>query len=1100
MWTPKRIVLLALGFVLFFTGYLAYANVLGGIDGLPPLPARYLDTLGWLDDGGPRPPKTKPLEEKLKQAFGANCEELNRPIKLELHSRRTVLAAHQFNIESDGRVLLSPMSLALFGQEKGDGRGVEINTLCAEYAYLKFDRPITNLGEIGSRKIVAAELINKIRVINNRRTASRDDDLHIYINAGPLYYDELKHLIWTRDHVYLKDDQSKPKPIEVRGRGMEMELLAEAPAPKPGVPAPRKQKGESITGVKRIVLQADVDMHLYVDGQSGFLGGPREQAGKAPAVKPNADKAALAEPPEKAHVVIKTPGKFRYDVGKDHDTARFDVPDADGARAPQDVTVSRFHEKIGKVDQLVCKHLDLRLRRKESTGTAAGIASTGSTPENSLDIETAHATGPNGAVTLTSDVENLRAHGNDFFYDAPKALTTLKGQPTMEAEKDNNIIKARELHIQDQKPANGASKGHQTATGIGPGTIDLIKFDDNRYVKVMQASWQDKLISTKDGPHDLLILTGAAGFVDYEHNQTLQADTLKVWLQPKEGGPAVPAATVAQPNGEPKEKTPRPDHVEAIGNVVAHSTEMNIHDSSRLVVWFKDVPADGRLPAEMPTAKAGERPANAAPAQQAAAPVAAGTGPRPLPPGPAANHETGKTPTAESAPPREGVREVLVGPPPPADPPRPIDLSARSVEAWVLRSDVKNTLEKLWTEGSVRVKQAPAKPDEKGVDIEGETLQMLYHPEGNFLVVTGDLAQLRMDKILIIGPEVNIDQAANKAWVTGSGAMVMDSRTNFQGTELNRTVPLTVHWDKSMLFSGRSAEFHGGIQADQENARLACQALQVFFDRAISLKEGTKSDQPARVQNLVCDRNVRIDDATYEGMKLVKFQRIMGPTVDVHALEPEDDDPRQPPAAGSQSPGNVVHGTGPGTVRILQLGGVDPAAPPAPAAGPPPAAKPPEEMKMTFVSYGKSLYANSKTNTAIFLENVRVLNFPCNDPNVDIDIDAMLEAMPVGGIYLRSERLEVLNRPVKGGRSQQEMTAVGRVVVQAKEFWGRAAKVTYNEEKDQIIFEGGDDGYASLYKVEKKGQKPQEIKGKKITYIRRTGEYKVDGGNSIMGQ
>ena len=61
----------------------------------------------------------------------------------------------------------------------------------------------------------------------------------------------------------------------------------------------------------------------------------------------------------------------------------------------------------------------------------------------------------------------------------------------------------------------------------------------------------------------------------------------------------------------------------------------------------------------------------------------------------------------------------------------------------------------------------PARPDEKGVDVDGETLQMNYHPEGNFLVVTGDLAQLRMDKIYIIGPEVNIDQATNKAWVNG---------------------------------------------------------------------------------------------------------------------------------------------------------------------------------------------------------------------------------------------------------------------------------------------------------------------------------------------
>ena len=38
MWTPKRIVLLAFGVVLFFAGYMVYSSCLGGIDGLPPLP------------------------------------------------------------------------------------------------------------------------------------------------------------------------------------------------------------------------------------------------------------------------------------------------------------------------------------------------------------------------------------------------------------------------------------------------------------------------------------------------------------------------------------------------------------------------------------------------------------------------------------------------------------------------------------------------------------------------------------------------------------------------------------------------------------------------------------------------------------------------------------------------------------------------------------------------------------------------------------------------------------------------------------------------------------------------------------------------------
>jgi len=43
------------------------------------------------------------------------------------------------------------------------------------------------------------------------------------------------------------------------------------------------------------------------------------------------------------------------------------------------------------------------------------------------------------------------------------------------------------------------------------------------------------------GPLDLIVLTGAAKFVDDEHDQTLQGETLKVWLTSTEGGPAAAA-------------------------------------------------------------------------------------------------------------------------------------------------------------------------------------------------------------------------------------------------------------------------------------------------------------------------------------------------------------------------------------------------------------------------------------------------------------------------------------------------------------------------------------------------------------------------------
>ena len=70
MWTGRRILLLLTGFVAFLTVYGVYVVFLGGIDGLPPLPAEF-----WPEkQGEPRPlPPSAPVSErdrKLRMAFG----------------------------------------------------------------------------------------------------------------------------------------------------------------------------------------------------------------------------------------------------------------------------------------------------------------------------------------------------------------------------------------------------------------------------------------------------------------------------------------------------------------------------------------------------------------------------------------------------------------------------------------------------------------------------------------------------------------------------------------------------------------------------------------------------------------------------------------------------------------------------------------------------------------------------------------------------------------------------------------------------------------------------------------------------------------------
>jgi hypothetical protein len=1101
MWTPKRIVLLAVGFLMFTLAYIVYsATSLGRINTLPPLPEQYQAGAGNTEPVlKQRKTGATLLERKMEKAFGIGCKELKWPVLLELNSKSMVMAAGMFEVVEDGRMKLEPMSLAVFGKKKNDGRDVEINTLKCKQAYITFDRPVTSMSpsELSGRKIVKSEFIGDIMIVNNRRTAQRDDDLTVDIRTGPLYYDEKNQFIWTNDVVHLKDGQLIPPKADIVAKCMEMTLATSSPPPKPGTVLVHKPKNESISGVKRIVLKQDVTMHLYSSGQSPFPGGD-----KTPSASPAKDKkgAVVAKPPpDLSHVIIRTPGRFQYDLYKDHDMAHFDVPeDQDQPNTPQDVTVERINERAKTHDQLICKHLELRLKRREGEAPPAKGAPA-QTTEQGLEIETAHATGPE--VTLTSDAEKLDAHGNDFFYDAGKKRTVMKGVPFMEANKDESLIQAPEMQIQDiplPVPPGSPPKMYQQITAKGKGSIHLPKKVGDKTVHSTHAYWNEKLVSTRDGALDLLILVGDARFEDEEQGQSLKAETLKVWLLAEEPKGTVKAPTPVKPTptktatatkavvAAPAAPAPsrKPQRVEALRNVVANSPTLKVHDTSRMIVLFVDVDVS-KMPA----------PASAKPAAKPATTPSkpAGT----VPPRPSGTQPaTGKPAPAQGKPP---VAVVKVEP----EPPRPIDLSARSIEAKVLRCGERTALDHLWAEGGskdnkggVTVHQDPAKAGDGGIHIEGNTLDMKCHPEGNLLVVTGDLAQLEMDKILILGPEVNIDQAANKAWVIGEGAMRMQSNTTLEGKPLGRTVPLTVHWSEDMLFMGPFAEFRGGIQAEQEQARLACQHLQVFFDRPISLKEGARSDQPAKVRSLVGDKEVRVEDKVIERNKLVKYQLLEGRWIAMNAVARED-----VPPANKNNEANEVRLSGPGSVRIFQLGGADVATPPgktgagksiAPATDD-------QKMKLTYVSFHRSMKASSRTNTAVFWEAVRVLTMPCDDPHQQIDLDYMLaQELPEGAMYMRCNQLKVQTVEVRG-KSHQEMAANGQIAVQSKDFWATADKMTYNEAKDMIVLEGEGNHLATWTKIENKGGRGTGLSGKKIFLIKSTGKAWVDGGETLHG-
>ena len=440
MWTPKRILLLVVGFALFLGAYLVYAHFLGGVDGLKPLPDEYGPIAEDILPPEPVRERDSTIDEKLRLAFGDNCPELKRKTNLEIGSRGMVLSIGDFKALPDGRVELTPFSLAIFGKAKGDAKSTpEINTVQCQVALLTFDRPVANPGELVNRKIVAGELRGDIYLINNRRTPQRDDDISVF-TRGPLFYQEARNQeafnrIWTDADVKLVDLLSKPEPMTITGTGMDIQLTNDSRSSVAGQTAPPKRKTEGPSGVDWVRLRKDVVLNLWVDARSGFLGSGKGTGDKGTASqRPLAAGSPGSSPADKSEVVIRTRGPFTYDVRTDR--ATFEMLQTQRANF---VTVDRIDKVEGKLDSLACEHLEVQFRRKSA---AAGPRAAEGAAEG-LDVETARATGKE--VVLTSDAEFLEAHGTDFFYDKRTRQSILKGSPRMWALKEGNEIHAHEL-------------------------------------------------------------------------------------------------------------------------------------------------------------------------------------------------------------------------------------------------------------------------------------------------------------------------------------------------------------------------------------------------------------------------------------------------------------------------------------------------------------------------------------------------------------------------------------------------------------------------------------------------------------------------------
>jgi hypothetical protein len=377
------------------------------------------------------------------------------------------------------------------------------------------------------------------------------------------------------------------------------------------------------------------------------------------------------------------------------------------------------------------------------------------------------------------------------------------------------------------------------------------------------------------------------------------------------------------------------------------------------------------------------------------------------------------------------------------------------------------------------------------------------------------------------------------------------STTDTKGEKLEKPTWIDIYWETRMEFDGpqQLINYEGRVAAKQiepeasktpnlvKDNCLTSERMQVRLDRPVYLNQSLNTndakdpkepknkkgdDNSPKIDKILCEQVGADGNAGVKQVKPVSMEEIekvngrvarskilLATQVDLDNLN------------------NKMIASGPGTVRIFQPGAKDPLAEkktePKVKKNPPPKgveklpmgmenfqpkAKPAvkgepdandEEDKLTWVRFDQRMIADNKVpKRSIFFSRVEVVHMPATKHDEEID----LAHLPTGAMLIRcSESFEVITQSRKAfdknGKeveiTWQEMVAKGNVDVTSDEFQGTAKKMTYSEDKSQVILTGAPGRPAKLNRSKGRGVPQDSFQGEVIKYNTKTKDTFVEG-------
>lgn len=438
-----------------------------------------------------------------------------------------------------------------------------------------------------------------------------------------------------------------------------------------------------------------------------------------------------------------------------------------------------------------------------------------------------------------------------------------------------------------------------------------------------------------------------------------------------------------------------------------------------------------------------------------------------------------------------------------------LHFSGHAVEVDFASHDRDARVSQLVIEGQVVVRETTPKPGSTPLEIKGEQLFLLPQADEMYRVNVAGNASIHGNGLKLTGPDIHLDQQANRVWVVGTGTMNVKQTLKEDHPEaqlpgdpahkLHNTDDVFISWSGGMIFDGHKMYFEdevsaSGVQISEERRsqiRSLSAALSIMLETPIEFRN-LKPNQESKFGKVEIQEMILVDQLTdqkrvFEKVASNEAQAIRSPVV----FEKSDFDLQGNPIARQKmivphASINVLTGnvraSGPGTLMNWQTGKVDTRTGIFQQASTSAGKNNKKDGKSFLrINFDRLLVADGERNHVRIDGKVRTIYAPIDNFQQQFNPDN--STRPPGAIKLTCDQMEMAQWLQRGrAEKSNEMTAAGNARIEGDQFDATADRLNYSEIKDLFTLEGSTRTSAKLAYVDPTSQAHRNLTAGKILY------------------